>query len=86
MSSLGEIPTAGFVKAVMETVSVTGGYPTAPDNEDDDIPHCYHPGSNTDDDVDPDDDCVHCECCCNCLGCEYGPRNGMLMFPEWRAQ
>lgn len=27
-------------------------------------------------------ECVHCECCCDCLGCEYGPRNGMLMFPD----
>jgi hypothetical protein len=23
--------------------------------------------------------CVHCECCCTCLGCEYGPHDGMLM-------
>lgn len=28
------------------------------------------------------DDCVHCDCCCTCLGCEYGPQDGMLMFPE----
>ncbi|MEU8158133.1 hypothetical protein AB0B94_31145 [Micromonospora sp. NPDC048986] len=26
------------------------------------------------------------ECCCTCLGCEYGPRDGMLMFPERGAQ
>jgi len=31
----------------------------------------------------PDDEyCVHCECCCTCLGCEYGPRDGLLMFPQ----
>lgn len=46
--------------------------------------HCYHPtrGSDTgdwDDDFDDDADCVHCECCCTCLGCEYGPRDGQLM-------
>ncbi|HEV2927569.1 MAG TPA: hypothetical protein VGW74_02670 [Propionibacteriaceae bacterium] len=48
----------------------------------DDIEHCIHPGSYTDDDPMEDDAyCVHCECCCTCLGCEYGPRDGMLMFP-----
>lgn len=31
----------------------------------------------------PDDDyCCHCDCCCTCLGCEYGPRDGMVMFPN----
>ena len=29
-----------------------------------------------------DRECVCCECCCTCLACEYGPRDGMLMFPE----
>ncbi len=33
-------------------------------------------------DLNEEDDCVHCQCCCTCLGCEYGPRDGMLMFPE----
>ncbi len=30
------------------------------------------------------DHCVHCPCHCTCLGCEYGPQDGMLMFPEGR--
>jgi hypothetical protein len=29
-----------------------------------------------------DRECVCCECCCTCLSCEYGPRDGLLMFPE----
>jgi hypothetical protein len=32
-----------------------------------------------------DDDCVHCECCCACLGCEYGSRDGMPLTAEQRA-
>lgn len=36
-------------------------------------------------DVDGGGDCVCCECCCSCLGCEYGPRNGMLLTAEQRA-
>lgn len=35
--------------------------------------------------VDEPDDCVHCECCCECLGCEYGPRDGMQLTPEQRG-
>lgn len=31
---------------------------------------------------DPSSGCVCCPCCCDCLGCIYGPRDGMLMFPE----
>ena len=39
--------------------------------------HCQHrQWRYDDDDWDIDDDyCTHCECCCTCLGCEYGPRN-----------
>jgi hypothetical protein len=32
-----------------------------------------------------DVECVHCECCCECLGCEYGPRDGLGMTDEQRA-
>jgi len=39
----------------------------------------YDPDSG---DHEPSVDCVCCECCCSCLGCEYGPRDGMLMNPE----
>ncbi len=31
---------------------------------------------------DDDDYCTHCECCCTCLGCEYGPRDGLLLNPQ----
>lgn len=34
---------------------------------------------------DDEGDCRHCECCCECLGCEYGPRNGLGMTDEQRA-
>lgn len=51
--------------------------------------HCFHHQhtSECDDwcDGDEGDDCVHCECCCTCLGCEYGPRDGMLMYPDGPA-
>lgn len=33
----------------------------------------------------PDGECVHCECCCDCLGCVYAPQDGMLMFPDRAA-
>ena len=36
-------------------------------------------------DMDNGGDCVHCECCCLCLGCEYGPRDGMLLTDQQRA-
>lgn len=37
--------------------------------------HCEHMPWNDGVDWSPDDDiCVHCDCCCTCLGCEYGPR------------
>lgn len=32
------------------------------------------------------DYCVHCDCHCTCLGCEYGPQDGMLMFPAGGAR
>jgi hypothetical protein len=50
---------------------------------DDDL-HCIHTVRDSEfDDWDMADDyCVHCECCCTCLGCEYGPRDGMLMNPS----
>lgn len=56
-----------------------------------DADHCFHHTCDPDDrddcaagDCYDSDDCVHCECCCTCLGCEYGPRDGMLMFPGGR--
>lgn len=42
--------------------------------------HCIQPCG--DDEV---GDCVCCECCCSCLGCEYGPRDGMPLTDEQRA-
>lgn len=36
------------------------------------------------DDPNPEE-CVHCECCCECLGCVYGPRVGMPLTEEQRA-
>lgn len=54
--------------------------------------HCYHHTHDSDDDAcvvggcSDYDYCIHCECCCTCLGCEYGPRNGMLMWPEGNAE
>lgn len=36
-------------------------------------------------DVDGGGQCVHCECCCSCLGCEYGDRNSPPMTAEQRA-
>jgi hypothetical protein len=36
-------------------------------------------------DVDGGGDCVHCPCCCTCLGCEYGPRDGMELTEAQRA-
>lgn len=36
-------------------------------------------------DLDGGGQCYHCECCCTCLGCEYGPQNGMLLTEEQRA-
>jgi hypothetical protein len=54
--------------------------------------HCYHHSHNSecgaeygDCDDDANDDCVCCPCCCTCLGCEYGPRDGMLMYPDGPA-
>lgn len=57
---------------------------------DDGQPHCAHHqhddrcgyGEFGDCYEDDDDYCCHCECCCTCLGCEYGPRDGMLMYPN----
>jgi hypothetical protein len=36
-------------------------------------------------DVDGGGECVHCECCCSCLSCEYGDRNSPPMTAEQRA-
>jgi hypothetical protein len=53
------------------------------DNDDGEA-HCDHAPPDWYEDVDGeyDDFCVHCECCCTCLGCQYGPQDGMLMFPQ----
>lgn len=47
--------------------------------------HCYHHqhddrcgGYYEDCDDHANDSCVHCPCCCTCLGCEYGPRDGLI--------
>jgi hypothetical protein len=46
------------------------------------LEHCYHRAQTYDerDELhDPAEDyCVHCECCCTCLGCEYGPQDGLV--------
>lgn len=45
--------------------------------------HCFR---CVESEPDADDvECVHCDCCCSCLGCEYGPRDGMLLTAEQRA-
>jgi hypothetical protein len=35
--------------------------------------------------IEEPDDCVCCECCCDCLACIYAPQDGMLLTPEQRA-
>lgn len=67
----------------------TSQYPDAPSY---DGPHCYHHQHDSecgaeygDCDDDASDDCVCCPCCCTCLACEYGPRDGMLMYPDGPA-
>lgn len=47
----------------------------------DDDDHCQHTDRDSEyDDWDTANDyCCHCECCCTCLSCEYGPRDGMLL-------
>ncbi|MFB6392694.1 hypothetical protein [Polymorphospora lycopeni] len=42
---------------------------------------CIGRCDSTADDWD-DKQCMHCECCCSCMGCLYGPPDGMLMFPD----
>lgn len=38
-------------------------------------------------DIDNGGECYHCECCCSCLSCEYGPRgeSAVGMTDEQRA-
>ena len=36
-------------------------------------------------DLDGGGECVHCECCCDCMGCLYGPRDGVGLTAEQRA-
>lgn len=36
-------------------------------------------------DVEGSGECHHCPCCCDCMGCLYGPRDGMLLTEEQRA-
>ncbi len=50
-----------------------------------DTEHCHGNCDSTDDEYDPAW-CVCCPCCCQCLGCEYGPRDGMLMVPQPAAE
>lgn len=53
--------------------------------------HCDHHSHSSEcewgewGDCDDDDYCVCCPCCCTCLACEYGPRDGMLMYPDGPA-
>jgi hypothetical protein len=54
--------------------------------------HCHHHTCDTEErddcaagDCYDEDECVHCDCCCTCLGCEYGPKDGMLLFPAGGA-
>ncbi|GGN74044.1 hypothetical protein GCM10010112_43790 [Actinoplanes lobatus] len=49
--------------------------------------HCHGECTNTYDAetfelIDEGEECAHCDCCCPCLACEYGPRDGMLLHPE----
>lgn len=36
-------------------------------------------------DVDGGGECVHCPCCCGCMGCLYGPRDGEPLTAAQRA-
>lgn len=58
-----------------------------PIDADFDAFHCQHTVRTNDlEDWDRENDwCVHCECCCTCMGCLYGPPDGMLMFPGGAA-
>lgn len=52
--------------------------------------HCHGECGSTYDEesgevIDDGVDCAHCECCCACLGCEYGPRDGLALTAEQRA-
>ncbi|HET8763030.1 MAG TPA: hypothetical protein VFM12_06405 [Gemmatimonadales bacterium] len=52
--------------------------------------HCYGECKSVYDEesgemIDDGIDCAHCECCCSCLACEYGPRDGMLLTDQQRA-
>lgn len=59
----------------------------APDDD-----HCYHHSCDTDNDAcaagdcADEDECVCCPCCCTCLGCQYGPKDGLLMWPNGNAE
>lgn len=64
--------------------------PNAELNAEADDLHCRGECASTYDEdsgdvIDDGGDCDHCNCCCPCLGCEYGPRNGMQLTAEQRA-
>lgn len=56
---------------------------------DEDGWHCHGECANTYDDdgelLDEGDNCAHCDCCCECLGCIYAPRDSVPMTAEQRA-
>lgn len=76
----------------MTTVPTPEQHPAGDPTWRDDIEHCEHHqhdelcgGAYGECDWDYGaDHCVCCECCCTCLGCEYGPRDGMLLNPPPR--
>lgn len=57
---------------------------------DDDMEHCQGECASTYDDetgelIDEGGDCAHCECCCDCLGCIYAPRESLGLTEEQRT-
>lgn len=54
----------------------------------DDILHCHGECGNTYVNlglIDEGEECAHCECCCECLGCIYAPRDSVPLTEQQRA-
>ena len=58
------------------------------DPNDQTMLHCHGECENTYEDgelIDEGEECAHCECCCECLGCLYAPKESVPLTPEQRA-
>lgn len=54
----------------------------------DDREHCFNCGGTYDQETGDhldDGECVCCECCCECMACLYGPRDGVGLTEAQRA-